>query len=271
MKDTFELIQWSFLDAPEIVIHPIYDVHLKSILCNEDEWKKFCAWLPKQKNHYIILGGDMINNNTRSSVGSPFEDTMRPREQKRVLAEQLEPIKHLILAAVMGNHEARSEKDADDDPMYDIMSKLDLEDYYRQDAAILKLSVGGITHGAARGVEPVNNYSIYVTHGAGGGIYTGATVNRNERFSYTLEGIDAVIVGHSHKGAITRPARMCVDVNHSLVTMRDVVVASMCSWQHFGGYAMRKMMLPSAEASMDNPQTLTLSGQQRKKNITVTW
>lgn len=270
MKDTFELIQWSFLDAPEIVIHPIYDVHLKSILCNEDEWKKFCAWLPKQKNHYIILGGDMINNNTRSSVGSPFEDIMRPREQKRVLAEQLEPIKHLILAAVMGNHEARSEKDADDDPMYDVMSKLDLEDYYRQDAAIIKLSVGGITHGA-RGVEPVNIYSIYVTHGAGGGIYTGATVNRNERFSYTLEGIDALIVGHAHKGAITRPSRMCVDVIHNQVSMRDVVVASMCSWQRFGGYALRKMLLPSAEASMDNPQTLTLSGQLRKKNITVTW
>ena len=270
MKDSFELIQHNFPEANEITILGISDLHLKSLLCNEREWSKFCGWLPKQKNTYIILGGDMINNNTRSSVGSPFEDIMRPREQKRVLAEQLEPIKHLILAAVMGNHEARSEKDADDDPMYDVMSKLDLEDVYRQDAAILKISVGGVKHGE-RGIEPLNNYGIYVTHGAGGGIYTGATVNRNERFSYTLEGIDAVIVGHAHKGAITRPARMCIDMIHNTVSMRDVVVASMCAWQRFGGYALRKMLLPSAEASMDNPQTLTLSGVKNKKNITVTW
>lgn len=270
MKDTFELIQWSFLDAPEITIYPVADLHLKSLLCNEAEWKKFCDWIVKQKNSYVILGGDMINNNTRSSVGSPFEDTMRPREQKAALRDYLTPIKHLILAAVMGNHEARSEKDADDDPMYDVMSKLDLEDIYRQDAAILKISVGGVSHGD-RGIEPINKYSLYVTHGAGGGIYTGATVNRNDRFSYTLEGIDAVIVGHSHKGAITRPARMCIDMNKNTVSMRDAVVVSMVSWQNYGGYALRKMLLPSATASMDNPQTLTLSGIQRQRNIKVTW
>lgn len=270
MKDVFDMIQWSFTDAPEIVIHPISDLHLKSLLCNEQEWAKFCDWIAKQKNHYIILGGDMINNNTRSSVGSPFEDTMRPREQKAALRDYLTPIKHLILCAVIGNHEARSEKDADDDPMYDVMSKLDLEDYYRQDAAIIKIGVGGVAHGA-RGIEPINNYAIYVTHGAGGGIYTGATVNRNERFSYTLEGIDAVIVGHSHKGAVTRPERMCIDMVHNTISMRDAVVVSMCSWQSFGGYALRRMMLPAETASMENPQTLTLSGAQRGRNIRVTW
>ncbi|NCC69232.1 MAG: hypothetical protein EOM14_13760 [Clostridia bacterium] len=270
MKDSFELIQHNFPDADEITIIPVYDLHLKSLLCNEVAWKKFCAWLPAQKNTYLILGGDMINNNLRSSVGSPYEDLMRPRDQKAALKEYLQPIKHLILCALLGNHEARSEKDADDDPMYDVMSKLDIEDLYRQDGAFLKIGVGTADKGNGRtGAE--NTYLIYVTHGAGGGILTGATVNRNERFSYVIEGLDGMIVGHSHKGAITKPGRIVVDLRANTISRRKTVVISSESWQSFGGYAQRKMMLPSSEVDPDNPQMLMLSGVRDKRNIKVVW
>lgn len=270
MKDSFELIQHNFQDADEITILPVSDLHLKSILCNEKSWQKFCEWLPKQKNHYLILGGDMINNNTRSSVGSPFEDTMRPREQKRILTEYLEPIKQYILAALIGNHEARSEKDADNDPMYDVMCKLDIEDLYRQDGAFIKIGVGTADKGNGRtGAE--NTYLIYVTHGAGGGIFTGATVNRNERFAYTIEGLDAMIVGHSHKGAITKPSRICVDLRTNTITRRSTVVVASQAWQSFGGYAQRKMMLPSSEVDPDNPQMLVFSGARDRRNVKSIW
>lgn len=270
MKDSFELIQHNFPEASEITILPVSDLHLKSILCNEREWAKFCGWLPKQKNTYIILNGDMINNNTRSSVGSPFDDIMRPRDQKKALTEYLEPIKHLILCSTIGNHEARSEKDADDDPMYDVMCKLDLEDIYRQDGAFLKIGVGTADKGNGRtGAE--NTYLLYVTHGAGGGVLTGATVNRNERFSYVIEGLDALVVGHSHKGAITKPGRIVVDLRTNTITRRKTVVVSAESWQSFGGYAMRKMLNPSGEIDADNPQMLTLSGTRDKRNIRVIW
>ena len=270
MKDSFELIQHNFPDASEITILGISDLHLKSLLCNEKEWSKFCGWLPKQKNTYIVLGGDMINNNTRSSVGSPFDDIMRPRDQKKALTEYLEPIKQYILAALIGNHEARSEKDADDDPMYDVMCKLDLEDLYRQDGAFIKIGVGSTDKGNGRmGAE--NTYLLYATHGAGGGIYTGATVNRNERFSYVIEGLDAMIVGHSHKGAVTKPGRIVVDLRTNTITRRKTVVMAMESWQSFGGYAQRKMMNPSGEVDADNPQMLVFSGVRDKRNIKVIW
>lgn len=270
MKDSFELIQHNFPDANEITIIPVSDLHLKSILCNETEWAKFCAWLPKQKNTYIILGGDMINNNTRSSVGSPFDDLVRPREQKRVLAEYLDPLKPFILASLIGNHEARSEKDADDDPMYDVMCKLDLEDLYRQDGAFIKIGVGTSKKENGR-TSAANTYLLYVTHGAGGGILTGATVNRNERFAYTIEGLDAMIVGHSHKGAITKPGRICVDLRTNTITKRKTVIVSAESWQCFGGYAQRKMMNPSGEIDAGNPQMLLLSGVLEKRNIKTVW
>ena len=270
MKDSFELIQHNFPEADAITILPVSDLHLKSILCNEREWAKFCSWLPKQKNTFIILNGDMINNNTRSSVGSPFDDIMRPRDQKKALTEYLEPIKHLILCSTIGNHEARSEKDADDDPMYDVMCKLDLEDLYRQDGAFVKIGVGQRSSGEDA-TKAINTYALYVTHGAGGGILTGATVNRNERFAYTIEGLDAMIVGHAHKGAITKPQRIIFDMNNNTIRKRDTVVIATQSWQNFGGYAQRKMMMPSANVDADNPQMMILSGEFHKRGIKIIW
>ena len=110
----------------------------------------------------IILGGDLLNNSLKSSVANIYEETMRPREQKRRMAEMLKPISHKILCAVNGNHERRSGKDADDDPTYDIMCKLDLEHLYRENMAFLCLRFGNKKGDGLR--NPT--YTFVVTHGA---------------------------------------------------------------------------------------------------------
>lgn len=250
--------------ADEVVVYPICDVHIGSIDHNRKAWEQFAETIAKQPNTYIVLGGDMINNNTRSSVGSPFEDTLRPREQKRLLAEYLKPIKDKVLCAVSGNHDRRSLKDADDDPMYDVMCKLDLEDIYRENGAFIKLQIGTRTN-ADKGIQ---TYTLYVTHGAGGGIYTGATVNRNERFGMVIDGLDAMIVGHTHKGAITKPKKIVIDPYNNRVTMKSFVVVSAVSWMEFGGYAMQKMLLPAATC---DPQLIKLSGKRDIKRVTTIW
>lgn len=51
--------------------------------------------------------------------------------------------------------------------------------------------------------------------------YTGATVNRNERFGYTIEGIDALIVGHTHKGTISKPKKIVVDSNNNVIRTKQ--------------------------------------------------
>ena len=113
-----------------------------------------------------------------------------------------------------------------------------------------------------------NNYTFAVTHGTGGGIYTGATVNRNERWGAVIDGVDCIIVGHTHKGTITRPSKIVIDSNREIVSMKDYLVISCVSWQTYGEYAMRKMLLPN---SSSNPQKLTLSDDSRNKNILITW
>lgn len=227
----------------------------------EAEWKAFCEKILSEPDSYITLGGDLINNATRSSVSNVFEEVYRPATQKKMMAEMLKPLRDKILCAVSGNHERRSVKDADDDPTFDILCKLDLEDIYRENIAFLKLQFG--EQSANGNINPT--YMIVVTHGAGGGMLTGGAVNRNERFGFVLDGCDALIVGHTHKPFVTQPSKIKIDSHNNKVSVRPFKVVSSTSWLEWGGYAAQKMLTPSSFA----PQTMTLFGKQKKIQVTM--
>ena len=261
MQNDFQVIVRRFDSAIKIAC--ISDIHFGALEHMEWEWKNFIQKVIGDPNLYLILGGDLINNNTRSSVGSPWDDIIRPREQKRLMVEALEPIRDRILCCVSGNHERRSMKDADDDPTYDIMTKLDLEDVYRQNAAFLKVQLG---HHDSKTDKANATYTFAATHGAGGGIYTGATVNRNERWGNAIDGVDCVVVGHTHKGTVSKPSKIVFDPYNNKVTIREYLVISCVAWQKYAEYPLQKMMLPS---STGNPQILHLS--DKEKRIEVRW
>lgn len=261
MKEYTDIIIHNF--NKDIIICPISDVHFGALGYNEKAWNDFCRWVEKEENVYLTLGGDLINNGTKNSVSGPFDDIVRPREQKRRMAEMLMPIRDRILCAVPGNHEGRSGKDADDDPMADIMCKLDLEDLYREEMAFVKIAMKNHK-------ETINQYILGVTHGSGGGIFTGATVNRNERFGNTIDGIDCLIIGHSHKPFVTKPKKIVVDGNNNYIKMTKYVVIGSTSWLSYGGYALKKMLLPASDSE---PQKLLLQCNHRHsgKEIKVIW
>ena len=142
MPRDFDLIVHHFPHNHDLHIHFIADVHLGAQEHMTSAWEQFCGAVLNDPYAYVILGGDLINNATRQSVSNVFDETMRPREQKQTMMKMLTPLKDRILCAVPGNHEGRSGKDADDDPMYDILCKLDLEDYYRENIAFIKIQMG---------------------------------------------------------------------------------------------------------------------------------
>ena len=262
MKD-FEMVTHHF-DEP-IVIYPISDVHYGALEHKHKEWLEFCKMVENTPNAHIILGGDLVNNNVRTcGFINPYDELVRPREQKHKMVEFLSPIKDRILCAVNGNHEARSIRDDDLDITYDIMAKLDIEDLYRPNVAFMKVSLGRRSNSKT----PIQSYTFATTHGAGGGIYTGATVNRNERFGNVIDGLDCLIVGHTHKGTVTKPSKIVIDRKNDRVSMSHYTVISMVPWLNFGGYAMQKMLLPSHVAE---PQKLKLHMSQHNKRIEVIW
>ncbi len=261
MRSEFDLIKYHFEKNQDITIIPISDVHLGAAEHMAKEWGSFIQQVKSTPNCYVTLGGDLINNATRNSVSNIFEETMRPREQKRVIVEMLEPIKDRILCACSGNHERRSGKDADDDPTYDIMCKLDLEHIYRENIAFMKIQFG--RRDACGSLNPT--YIFAVTHGAGGGILTGGSVNKNERFGYVVDGMDCLIVGHTHKPWVTQPSKIKIDAHNNKVSIKPFKIVSSTSWLEYGGYAAQKMLIPSSHA----PQIITVCGSHKEIKVTM--
>ena len=267
MLPDFEMIQHQFLGGNDITVIPISDIHLGSQECMEQEFISFIKTVAETPNVYLVLGGDLIDNGTRNSVTNIFRATMSPSQQKKEMANILKDVRDRILCFVPGNHERRSGKDADDDPVYDIAAKLDLESLYRENIAFLKIQLGTrkTDSGEWTNSDKRPVYTMAVTHGAGGGILTGAAVNRNERFGYTIDGADMLIVGHTHKPFVTQPGKIFIDPRASRVSVKPFKVISSTSWLEWGGYAAQKMLLPSTH----NLQTITLKGENKEIIVTT--
>jgi len=260
MLPDFEMIIHKF-PREDITIIPIADVHLGARECMEQEFISFIDSVKNKPNVYLVLGGDLINNATRSSVSNIFEETIRPSAQKKEMAKILEPVKDQILCAVGGNHERRSGKDADDDPMYDILCKIDKEEIYRESMAFVKLQFG--EQDASGTKNPT--YTLVVTHGAGGGMLTSGAVLRGERFGYAIDGMDALIMGHTHKPFTTTPGKIVIDSHNNKVSVRPFKVINMTSWLEYSGYAAQKMLLPSVHSL----HTITLRGKRKEMVVTM--
>lgn len=264
IKDDFDVITKRVNTTGQVKIYAVGDLHAGAIQSNLKSWERFNQIILDDPKAYVIFLGDLMNNATKSSVSNPYEDTMRPRDQKIYLKEHLMDLAKAdrILAILPGNHENRSLKDADDSPLYDVAAKLDLEDIYRDNLAVIKLSVG---------TAKPNAYSILATHGSGGGKLTGSVVNNYERFAATWDGIDIFFFGHSHKPFVTKPNKSVFDTNHNHVSQRNTIVMCIPSWLAYSGYPVRGLMAPSHQADPDQPMVALLSGKQHDRRIRFNW
>lgn len=264
MLNDFEMIVHQIPGKDDITIVPIYDVHLGSRECREQDFIDFVNSIKDKPNVYVILGGDLIDNGTRNSVTNVFRATMMPSSQKKEMAKILEPIRDKILCSVSGNHERRN-RDVDDDPVYDIMAKLDLEQLHRENMAFLKVQLGAVDDGNKIDSKQRPSYQFCITHGAGGGMLPGGVINRNERMGYALDGVDCLIVGHSHKPMISQPGKIVVDPRNNLVSVKPFKVVVATSWLNYGDYAMQKMLQPTSHAL----QTIHLSAYKKEMVVTM--
>ena len=267
LKD-FDLIRRTFPKAQTLDIYPIADVHLGAIEHCEAEWEQFLKTVEKN-NAYLILAGDLLNNNTRGvKFANPFDEAMRPMEAKIRMVEYLEPIKDRILCLTSGNHEARTKRDSDQDLTYDIACKLCIEEYYRENVCFMAVSMNSRKKGDGEAYR--NTYTFAVSHGNFGGALTGGMVNQNEKFGGLIEGLDVLVTGHAHRGAVTKPSKIVIDARNNLVTLKHYTAVSCVSWLAYGGYAARKMLPPSHVCDPQKIQ-LTYNPHDFAKRIITTW
>lgn len=230
-----EFIKYDFEN--EINIYPVFDAHYGSRNHFEKEFREYLNLIKNDPNGYVVLGGDLVNNNIGNMI--PWEDTESPHLQVMDMVELLRPLKDRILCSVRGNHEFRTMKHAYIDSSSIIMAKLDLADRYRPDIAFLSIGIGKRTHG--KRVLPATRYIVAVTHGFGGGMKTGASVNRAEDFWAGYEGVDVGISGHTHKPFMSFKSKQTINKLRSLKSTRNDLICVASSWMDSTeGYPIQK-------------------------------
>lgn len=260
MLPDFEIVSHEFKTRKPLVIYPIADVHLGAAEQMEQEFMQFIDFVQKT-NGYLIIGGDMLDNGVKNSITNVYRQRYMPAEAKRLMAKMLEPVRSRILVGVGGNHEMRSAREVDDDPLYDIFAKLDIEERYRANLAFLRIGIGNKDGDGAK--NPT--YCIVVTHGSGGGVMTGGAVNKAERFGYVLDGADVLVLGHTHKQFDTSPGKIKIDLHNNRVSVKPFRVVSVSSWLSYGGYAARMMLTPSTYVRT----TITLGATRKEIEVST--
>lgn len=235
-----------------INIYPLGDLHIGSPQFNFKIWEKWKAMVQNDPNGYVVIIGDLMDNGLKSSKTNSYDATMRPREQKEWLSEQIKDLKGKILGATQGNHEERSGRDSDLCPLYDAMTKSDLEDLYRENMAFVKISLGE--------KRSDRQYTYVVVLGHGG------SRNKVDTFSRSIDGCDAIITGHIHKPSVNFPSKIVIDPRNDVVTEQSYIDLVVPSFLSYGGYGMKAMYAPQAN---DRFPVLRLSGEE--KRIEVTW
>lgn len=243
-----------------ITIIPLADSHYGSKEFNETRWHNTIKRIQDDPHCYCVLVGDLIDNGLKNSLTNVYEATCSPGEQKEWLAEELKPIAGKILGAVGGNHERRSSKEADTDPMYDVMIRLGVEDKYRPNICFMQVK---FTYMTGKMEKQRQEYSFAITHGSGGGQYIGSSANRVQNFGMAIEGIDCLITGHTHKPVSFPVSKLVFD--HGRVLQKQFMVAVASSFLDYGGYPVQKLMQPTAHTMTE----IILTFSRESKNIRV--
>ena len=121
-------------DLDNAFIFTLSDLHIG--MGNINYIREIVKFIEKLDNAYVIVGGDLLDNPTRNSLGSVLENYMSPQEQIAMAVKLLEPIKSKIVAIIEGNHEKRTEKDCYISITQMIATMLGIPETYKRELAI---------------------------------------------------------------------------------------------------------------------------------------
>ena len=234
------------LPGRTIKVWAVADVHIGAREANiygKDGFANFLSKIAQDPDSYVCICGDMLNNGIKDSVTNVYEETMPPNAQVELASELLRPIADKILGCVGGNHERRTKKAVDLDPMFMVMTLIGKPELYRPNFAFIRVNM---KHGNTR-----NHYGLMLIHGK--------SASKRSKFDLQVEGVDAIIGAHLHTPEAHKGGKL-VFTKSNHVRVKPFVSLTACSWLAYGGYAASGLML--AQATSD-PQCLILEWSGR--------
>ena len=247
-------------DTLEII--PFFDTHIGSPKCDRLYLQELVKYVKDTENAYAIIGGDVINNSTRASVGDVYEESLSPMEQIKSAAEIFRPIKEKILCVTSGNHERRSYKTDGVDLLQFLCMELGIPDKYDPTACLCFIRFGAdIKKGRNRRVC----YTMYVTHGDGnGGRTIGGKANGLERRGQIVDA-DIIVTGHTHQPMAFQIMSYKADPYNNTATEFTQLFVNANSFLSYENYAQLYGMRPSPKTA----PRIILDGHKKKSCAVV--
>ena len=233
------------------------DLHLGDAHCDYKGILERIDHIKNTENAYVILDGDLMDTAIASSVGDTYGAGLQPMEQLKYCVKLFEPIKDKILAVLPGNHENRVYRSDGLDITQLMCSQLGLQDRYSPTTALLFIRFGKNTTHGGHGRRQL--YTIYVTHGSGGGRKEGGKINRLADLAGIVDA-DIYVMGHTHMPAILKEGFYRVSGQNSSVGLVDKLFVNTAASLDYGGYGDAQGFKPASKCA----PVIYLDGHKRE-------
>lgn len=230
--------------AEQIEIHPLADLHMGDINADFKLIMKKIEYIKNTPNAYCVLDGDLMDTAIASSVGDTYGASLQPMEQLNQCVKIFEPIKDKILAVLPGNHEHRVYKTDGLDITALLCSQLGIREKYSPTTALLFVRFG---KQKSRSHYRRQLYTIYVTHGSGGGRREGGKINRLADLACIVDA-DVYIHAHTHLPVIFKESYFRVSGANSSVAEVDKLFVNTAAALAYGGYGDAQGYKPASRS-----------------------
>lgn len=235
-------------EQEKIEIHIFSDWHIGDPYCNLPFIRGEIAKVKDTPNAYAICNGDLLNNATKTSPSDVYTATRSPQEQMNEICELLDPIKEKILLMNTGNHEARTLRNDGIDVSSCVALRLGLDEKYCREGGVLFVRFGQGNGGGRQGHGTKDQFTLYVTHGAGGGRKEGGKINRLADLASIVD-TDVYIHSHTHTPAILRGSYFRLNNQKASVSQVEKLYVNSSSALNYGGYAEANSFKPSSNGA----------------------
>ena len=233
-------------DLEEIELYPLFDWHIGDSMSDAFLIENTLKRIKEAPNAYCILGGDLMDTAIASSIGDTYSAHLQPMEQLKLCVKLFEPIKDKILCILPGNHENRVYKSDGIDTTEMMAAQLGLSGKYSETTALLFIRFGHETRRNSEGRKMV--YTVYATHGSGGGRREGGKINRLADLAQIVDA-DVYLCGHTHLPAVFREGFYRVSKSNSAVQYVDRLFVNAAAALNYGGYGDKAGFKPASKQS----------------------
>lgn len=247
----------------ELEILPVADYHWADPNSDHDKILADIKYIKEHPNVYCVLNGDLMDCAIASSIGDTYGATLSPMDELKVCMELFAPIADKILCVVPGNHEARHYRTNGIDLTELMCRQLGIEDRFSPTTAILFVRFGRL-NSEKDGHHRKACYTVYISHGSGGGRKEGGKIQRLVDLS-TIVDADVYICGHTHLPATLKDgfARPCV-ANSSVAYCTRLYVNTSAKL-NYGGYGdTQGFKVPCTDTPV-----IWLNGERKEMRATI--